>query len=505
MTARRPALWLALGLWALYVTTSPGGLESSDAVLRYLTAKSWLEGSGGVLPRERAWDDHAVLPDGRVYSPFGPLQSVLMLPVLAAVRFLPPVGVDPAVIETFAVALGVFPLISTAAMLLLFQALTLLGHRPREAVLAVLAIAVGSIFWHYARSGQEESLVGLGFALWLFGAARLAADRRFPASVMAAGGAAALATRWASAPQLALLLVLSVALLWRARRRLEGRDLLLGAVIAATATGLLLLYNLLRFGDPLQTGYQLWYAHSNEPMFTLAGYAEHLMALLVSPYRGLLLYSPVVLAALAGAAIARPGTPRLLALGGLAVLAVALLLFAAFRFWTGGHSWGPRFLTAPHVLLAPALAAFFARLPRSAVLVPALAALQIFSTALPTSTEEYVWYNLERARPGFCTPWRFACTPVPQRLPRVVQAVTNTLADRPGTVLTGRPAVPPEVVLSTSDYRTLYWWPVRVAFRLGAFSPAVALAICLAGLAAGTAALLRSWAAVRRTAEVSGP
>jgi hypothetical protein len=495
MKTRNPSLWLAIGLHLTFVTTSPGGLESADAVVRYMTAKSWLEGRAGVLPPEFAWHGGALLPDGRVYSTFGPLQSVLMLPSLAAVRLLPPLAVDPTLIETFAISLVLFPAVSTAAMLLLFYALRLLGHRPREAILAVLAIAVGSIFWHYARSGQEENLLGLGFALWLCGAARLEAGRRFPLSLMAAGAAAALATRWASVPLLAVLLLVTWMLVGRTRRRLDWRDLVLGASIVAAVTGSLLLYNWLRFGDPLQTGYGIWYAYTHEPMFTLTGYGEHLAAFLVSPYRGLLFYSPVVLAAVAGAMAARPGPSRLLAVGGVAVLAAALLFFSAFRFWTGGHSWGPRFLTAPHVLLAPALAAFFARFPRSAPLVPLLAALQIFSTALPTSTEEYVWYKRDRKQPGFCTPWRFECTPVPQRIPRALRAVANTVANRPGIVLTGRPLVPPEIVLSTSDYRTLYWWPVRIAFRRGTIPLPLALTLCTGGLAVATAALLRAWRA----------
>ncbi len=509
MRAHRPGRWLALGLYVTFVTTSSGGLESGDAVRRYLTARSWLEGRGGALPPGFGWEDGGVvLPDGRAYAPYGPLQSVLMLPILAAVRLLPPVGGDPTVAETFAVSLGLFPLLSTAAMLLLFHAAVLLGHRPREALLAVAAIAVGSVFWHYARSGQEENLVGLGFALWLLGAARLVAGRRFPASAMAAGAAVALATRWASVPMLAALLVLSGVLLGRARRRLDGRDLLLAVAVVAGATGALMLFNWARFGDPLETGYGIIYAHMREPIFTLDGYGEHLAALLVSPYRGLLVYSPVVVAAVAGAAAARPGAPRLLAIGGLAVLAVALLFFSAFRFWSGGHSWGPRFLTAPHVLLVPALAAFFTRFPRGAALVPTFAALQIFSTALPVSTEEYVWFNLDRRQPGYCTPWQFACTPVPQRVQRTLAAVANTVTNQPGTVLSGRPLVPPEVVLSTSDYRTLHWWPVRIAFRLGAIPLPLALALCAAGLGGAAAFLVRAWSASREdgaTLETSIP
>jgi hypothetical protein len=480
----RTALWLALGVFLVYLFTSSGGVESSDAVLRYRTAKSWIEGRGGVLPSELGWDGGAVLPDGRVYAFFGPLQSLLMVPFLLAARALPAPGLDPTVVETFAVSVGLFPLLSTAVIVLLYFALRQLGHPRRASLLACLGIAFASLFWHYARMGQEESLVALGFALWLYGASRLAAGRPFAAILMAIGALVGLATRWASVPQLAVLFVATLILLRRYRERVRLADLALGAALVAAGGFSLLLYNYVRFGDWLQTGYGIWYGHYSLKMFQVAGYAGHLAALLASPYRGLLFYSPIVLAALVGTFLLRPGTERLLGLTALAVLVTALFFFSAFHFWAGGHSWGPRFLTSAQVLLAPALAALFERRPRSVLLLPVLAALQLFSTVLPASTEEYVRYNLEHAQPGRCNDWRFECSAIPQRLPRGVNAFVNTVANRPGVTLRGRPTVAPEVVLSTSDYRTLYWWPVRIAFRLRRLPSWAALLVCFAGLGA---------------------
>ncbi|HBL25610.1 MAG TPA: hypothetical protein DD490_02115, partial [Acidobacteria bacterium] len=257
---------------------------------------------------------------------------------------------------------------------------------------------------------------------------------------------------------------------------------------------LVLLYNHARFGDPLQTGYPIWYAHQGYSMFTFDNYGRHFAALLASPYRGLLFYSPIAVAALAGCFLLRTSDERLLGFAAAGVLVATLLFIAAFRFWAGGHSWGPRFLTAPQVLLAPALAALIARAPRRAAWAVALcASLQIFSTVLPASTEEYVWFNIDRSQPGACNEWSFACTAVPSRIPRGLAALANTAANRPGVALSDRALVAPEVVLATSDYRTLYWWPVRIAFRLGRFPAWLALLACAAGLAAAAACLARAW------------
>lgn len=190
----------------------------------------------------------------------------------------------------------------------------------------------------------------------------------------------------------------------------------------------------------------------------------------------------------------RPGTERLLGVTALAVLVTSVLFIAAYRIWGGGHSWGPRFLVSPQVLLAPALAALLTFRPRSRLLLAPLIALQLFSTALPASTEEYVWFNLNRERTVQCNEWRFECTAVGQRIPLALRALANTIADRPGEVIVGRPAtVAPERVLSTSDYRTLYWWPVRIGLRMRLFPSWVGLLICCAGLAAASAALRQAW------------
>lgn len=506
-SAPRAALfWLALGLLLLYVTTSSGGFESSDTVIRYETARSWLDGRGGALPAGSGLGEGPVLPDGRVYAFYGPLQSLLMLPFLAAVRALPPLGIDASVIETFAISLVLFPLVSTAAMILLYLALRELGFPPRAGVLAVLALAAGSMFWYYARMGQEEHLVAFGFALWLFGAARLAGARR-PATtlamtLMATGALVAFATRWATVPQLSVLFVLTLILACRFRSRVRPADLLLGGLVLLTGISLLLWYNHLRFGAWLETGYQLWYGQVHLEMFELRGYGEKLAALLVSPYRGLIVYSPIVLFGIAGAVGARSGVPRLLAAGALAVLAVAILFFSAFQFWSAGHAWGPRFLVAPQVLLAPAFACLFAHRPRLAlVAVPLCAGMQLFSVLLPGSTEEYVRFNLERDRPGYCDAWRLDCSAVGRRVPLALDAIANTFANRPGEVIAGRPRVAPEAVLETSDYRTIYWWPVRIAFRLGRLPLWAALLTCIAGLVAAVACLVQ---AVRVTREGLG-
>ena len=101
-------------------------------------------------------------------------------------------------------------------------------------------------------------------------------------------------------------------------------------------------------------------------MFGFDAYWRHVGALLVSPYRGLLVYAPLTVLAVIGTVIIAPGPRRPIAWGGVTAVVVTVLFVAAFRYWSGGHGWGPRFLVGPHILLAPGLAAFFSRYRRMA-------------------------------------------------------------------------------------------------------------------------------------------
>jgi len=84
-----------------------------------------------------------------------------------------------------------------------------------------------------------------------------------------------------------------------------------------------------------------------------------LVGLLFSPSRGLLVFSPIVLAIVA----ARPAAAeRLVLRSTLAAALVQLLVYASFSVWWGGHTYGPRYLLDVVPLLLPAAAMGAARI-----------------------------------------------------------------------------------------------------------------------------------------------
>jgi hypothetical protein len=106
-----------------------------------------------------------------------------------------------------------------------------------------------------------------------------------------------------------------------------------GAVAA-----LLVGYNRVRFGYPLQTGYHFEAGEGfNGPLL------QGLWGLLLSPYRGLFWYTPLAAAALLS-------WPRFITRhkeeGWLlaAVSGAWVLLFSCWWMWWAGFAWGPRFL-----------------------------------------------------------------------------------------------------------------------------------------------------------------
>ncbi|MFL6196825.1 MAG: hypothetical protein ACJ75H_21760 [Thermoanaerobaculia bacterium] len=100
-----------------------------------------------------------------------------------------------------------------------------------------------------------------------------------------------------------------------------------------------LLYNL-SFYDSVLGGY----SDVAQNHLTLSGMLQGTAGLLVSPNRGLLIYTPAALLGIFGLARAfrKPRCPLLIVFG---LAAVAhLLLAGSFRLWHGGWSFGPRYL-----------------------------------------------------------------------------------------------------------------------------------------------------------------
>ncbi len=216
--------------------------------------------------------------------------------------------------------------------------------RRHWSLLCGLAFAFGTSAW----STASRALWQHGPSLLFLAVALVALDHLFPRDTadrppgldpIWAPGIAGLALAGAVTmrPTNAVVLVLATALvLWKTTRR--SRAAFVGGVLVVLVPWALVTAH--AYGTPLQP-----YLDGNRVGFS-STFFESLAAQLVSPSRGLLLFSPIVLVAVAGLVIARKRR-SLTALEVLSALAIPcfLVAIALFPVWWAGTSFGPRFMT----------------------------------------------------------------------------------------------------------------------------------------------------------------
>jgi len=206
--------------------------------------------------------------EGRTYAPFPPLPALILMPAVAVAGERTDQGRIGQVLTALAAAVFVAGLRRWSI------------PRPVRLFCAA-ALAFGSVLWPAAAIGtswffaQEVVVLATAVLVWEMGGAARPA-------VLGAALAAAWLTRLTLLPAVPVL----AAWVWVRHRRAGA----LAGYAAVTALGLLgyMLYNVARFGDPLQTGYRLLsLAAVNAQTLAAAGFfntryvPEHLYAMLL--------------------------------------------------------------------------------------------------------------------------------------------------------------------------------------------------------------------------------
>lgn len=225
---------------------------------------------------------------------------------------------------------------------------------PRgRALLVAIGLGLGTGLWSSASQTlwqSETALLGLSLALLVFTGA---SPPDWSGVVLAA---LALSLTGAARPQLAPAIgVLIAGMLWRWGWQ---RSLVAGLIMAAT-TAPLLYFNWRWFGHFLGPLPLLEQANSDihGTGSTFAIVPEAWLGLLLSPSRGLLVFSPVVLVAVAAwRQVWAERRQTALAWCALAI-AAQYGLYASYSVWWGGHTYGPRYLLDVLPLAVPLAAA----------------------------------------------------------------------------------------------------------------------------------------------------
>ncbi len=343
------AALLGVAILSLLLLLIPGSVMESDGQSMLQVTRSLVERGDVTVSAPHYGELIGVRGlGGRLYSKYGPGQSIAAIPLWLVGRALASLIPPSLGVELPVMAASTLPAIAVAlsAALLLLTALEL-GASLAGAIALALVYSVTTPALVYATQWFSEPLTGCALLAAFY---LLLRDRRVPTwwGPLAAGVAMACAVATRSevlvlTPTLVVYAVLSTGPQpGRRRQRLLG--MLVPLVMTLAALGL---YNLARFGSPFETGYSygdVFAYRDTHPAHSLASFVQGVYGLVLSPGKGLLEYAPVMALAPFAAVILwrrrRAETALLLALIGLQLVGHANLLIS----WLGGWSWGPRFL-----------------------------------------------------------------------------------------------------------------------------------------------------------------
>jgi hypothetical protein len=310
--------------------------------------------------------------DGHYYCDKAPGLSLAAVPVWAAVRaVIRAAGRNPSSRPSVRKGLYASTLVTVAlptilALWLLCSIAIEMGASPSAAAFALLALGLGTPLWCYADLLWGHAAAG-AFLVFAFAAARKLGKPGCPHSlwlgllVGLAGGCATL-VEYPAAPAAALLA--GYALLNAREARLRQILRAAGGIFAGAmaCVAVLCTYNRVAFGSALALSYKYNPDVTQLMQRGILGVTYPKPTILfqllfnLSHGHGLLPLAPVLLGALPGVILIWKNNYKRDALMLLAVPAYYLLFNSAYLDWTGGYTYGPRYLGAGLFFLALPLA-----------------------------------------------------------------------------------------------------------------------------------------------------
>ena len=294
--------------------------------------------------------------DGRYYSPYGIGHPIYGIPFYLVGRTVEQwSGFSTAKPEIFRKAAFVLGSAVAAALTvwIAFWFALRLGGDVKGATYSALTLGFSTLLWPYAKFGFNAPLATLfvlagTYATWV--------GARSGRSRMEWLGGVGLAGALFVKHELVLVAVpLAVWIAFESRdRRLAFTRLLRVGLPLAIALVVTLIYNDVRFGNPLDTGYL------RDQTVISGSIWIGIPGLLVSPGRSLFLYSPIALVGL-GALAGLWRSDRATASLFVGTLGILLLFYGSLGFWDADRSYGPRYLVPALPYLCIPLALWFRR------------------------------------------------------------------------------------------------------------------------------------------------
>ncbi len=322
------ALYLG-AIFAVYMLLTGREPPWGDARIMYEVSESITQGR---ITVGTEWPPMShVGADGRIYSQYALLPSLLHLPGAALGSAMRGAGIHRVVTSHLAPGFAA----ALTVVLFLLTAQTFCSRRASRAAAAVLAF--GSLLFVYARYPMSEALQAATVMGMLGAALRSRATPTYAVGIIFGAWCGAVVNT--KSVLLLSVLGLFAVVVWLLRRKQQPLRRWCVGVLVGGLPFLILFgwYNTARWGAPWSTGYGE----------TLGMMSEHpwagLLGLLVSPGKGLLWFSPAVIVAVVGLhrMAQRQGDVVLMIT---ATVVPPLLFYSCFLSWSGDYAWGPRYL-----------------------------------------------------------------------------------------------------------------------------------------------------------------
>ena len=363
--------------------SAKGHIEISDTDYSLRTARALVE-EGTFLIEPPDPDVAKAAPrivDGKIYSKYGVGLAIILLPIVMLSKGLALAsGVSESLTTGFLVSFYNVPF-AIGALCFFHRICISLGAKARRATLATLILAIGTFFWKYTVTDYSE-ITQLFFLLGTTYYLLRGKDRdSVRASLMFSCLLLLKVVNILMWGPCALYLILHHGGL---NKQSFHHLLRFGSMVFLTGVGLLL-YNHLRFGNPLETGYT-----SAGASFTLENFKRDFLDYFLSPQRGLFTFNPILLAPLAlWPAFFR--THRNEAIFLLTIIVSWFLLMASWTSYQGGWAWGNRLLliTVPFLLIPLSLSALKMPWQKIGLCLLFIASLYIQVIAVFQHTQEY--------------------------------------------------------------------------------------------------------------------
>lgn len=314
----------------VYLVTAKGYIVDSDTFYSLKTAQALVDQGRLDIPN----DGYTLISkNGRSYSKYGFGLPMYYLPLVAASEALSRVTHLPQFdLVGFLISFANIPF-AMLTLIIFAKLLKLLKVNEVYIWLSLLALGLGTLVWEYAVNDASEQMQMCLLLLSLYGVAR-----RTPRALVFGG----IGFGWLFLVKQVYVVFFPLLLLYLITRPGEWRPRIRNTILLSFPVFLAGCFdawlNLIRFGNPLESGYG-----SEASRFIIAQLPQTVPKLLGSLDKGLFIFCPILILGLFGwkhfASKYRAEAVLFASL-----ILVNLLLSAAWWSWMGGWSWGPRLI-----------------------------------------------------------------------------------------------------------------------------------------------------------------